>query len=510
VRLSGLQRLISEHGLLWTLASVLVATAAFLPFRTLLGSEQWGWPYLLVVGTVAGTSGVWLAVLSAILAFFAWNFLFIQPYYTLHVDQTGDLIHLFAFLVVAIAVGMQTGRLRESSEAARRQASRTAALNRLSSDMVRGILPTEMAAGADEELRRVLGVEGAAVWVRPTGDREPLMPLEGSSGTAMNDATRDVVKRVLSRPDGPDTIAAADSTFLRLATTSGDEGVLQVLGRTGLDEEDHLFATSVAHLAAVYLQNRHMAAVAMRASASEEAEKLRTALVSSVSHELKTPLASLTASVTDLMARDEPPSPLELGESLSAMSDDLSRLDHSIGNLLDASRLEANAWKPAPTQFDVGELIGSVCSQLSRSSRTRLVFAVPEGLPPMHADFVQVSRALAQLIDNALQYSSGEVTLGADVAEPGLVRTWVADSGPGIPETERGRIFERFFRGTAGRQSRSSTGLGLSLAHEIVRANGGRIDLESVAPHGARFVIVLPAAPGVPDAHGFVANEESA
>ena len=161
------------------------------------------WPYLLVVGTVAGTSGVWLAVLSAILAFFAWNFLFIQPYYTLHVDQTGDLIHLFAFLVVAIAVGMQTGRLRESSEAARRQASRTAALYRLSSDMVRGISPTQMAARAGEELRRVLGAEGAAVWVRPRGDAKLIAPLQGPSGARADDASFEAVERVLSLPELP-------------------------------------------------------------------------------------------------------------------------------------------------------------------------------------------------------------------------------------------------------------------------------------------------------------------
>lgn len=494
MRLSHIQRLIQRHSLSWTLASVIVATAAFLPFRALLGSEQWGWPYLLVVGLIAGTSGVWPAVLTALLAFFAWNLLFIPPYYTLHVDRTGDLVHLFGFLVVAIAVGTQTGRLRESIEAARRQSSRTAALYRLSSDMVRGITPTEMAARAGEELREVLGADGAAVWVRPAQQATAAPPLHSPHIAPPPPASADAVARVLAKPDGPDSVTSDGSTFLKLSTTSGDEGVLQVLGATDLDEDDHLFATSVAHLAAVYLQNRHMAAVAMRASASEEAEKLRTALVSSVSHELKTPLASLIASVTDLMARDEPPSPRELTESLSAMSDDLSRLDHSIGNLLDASRLEANAWTPVPTHFDVGELIGSVCSALSRTQRARLAFAVPEGLPPVHADFVQVSRALAQLIDNALQYSDGPLTLGADVPAPGLVRTWVADSGPGIPESERPRIFERFFRGTAGRQSRSSTGLGLSLAHEIVKANGGRIEYESVAPHGARFAITLPAA----------------
>lgn len=488
-----LRHFIETHGLLLAPACVLLATLAFLPMRPLLGSEQWGWPYMLVVGLVASTWGVGLAIFSSILAFFLWNFMFITPYYTLHVDRSGDLVHLLAFLVVALAVGLQTGRLRESSEAASLQASRTAALYRLSSHMVLGISPAEMADKVDAEVRRVLGGASTAIWVCLTGETQTLAPLPGAAAWTVTASAFEAVKSALSLPDGQQSFTTEDSTFLRLSTTSGDEGFLQIHGYTHLSEDDALFATSVAHLAAVYLENRHMSEVAMRASAAEEAERLRTALVSSVSHELKTPVASLTASVTDLIGRDVAPSGAELNESLTAMAADLSRLDRSIGNLLDASRLEAQAWKPNPTRFEAGELIGSVSNQLSRELRKRLVFAVPEGIPSIRADFVQVTRALRHLVDNALQYSSGVVTVGADATDVGLVRTWVADTGPGILQDEQESVFERFFRGSAGRHSKSSTGLGLSLAREIVTANGGRIHIEDVEPTGVRLVMTLPA-----------------
>lgn len=488
-----LRHFIETHGLPLAPACVLLATLAFLPMRPLLGSEQWGWPYMLVVGLVASTWGVGLAIFSSILAFFLWNFIFITPYYTLHVDRSGDLVHLLAFLVVALAVGLQTGRLRESSEAASLQASRTAALYRLSSHMVLGISPAEMADKVHAEVRRVLDHATTAIWVCLSQDSSMLSPLPGAPPQAVTAYSFEAVKHALEDPDGGDVFTTRDSTFLRLSTTSGYEGFLQVHGYTNLGEDDTLFATSVAHLAAVYLENRHMSEVAMRASAAEETERLRTALVSSVSHELKTPVASLTASVTDLIGREAAPSSGELKESLTAMAADLSRLDRSIGNLLDASRLEAQAWTPNPTRFEAGELIGSVSNQLGREVRKRLEFAVPEGIPSIRADFVQVTTALRHLVDNALQYSTGVVTVGADSTDVGLVRAWVADNGPGIEHHEQESVFERFYRGSAGRHSKSSTGLGLSLAREIVTANGGRLHIEDVEPTGARLVMTLPA-----------------
>lgn len=491
--LAGLESFARRRGYLFAALAVGVATIAFLPARPYLASEQWGWPYLLIVGLIAGTAGVGPAFIAALLAFLSWNFVFIEPYYTLHVARSGDVVHLVAFLVVAVSAGLQTGRLRDSREAAHQQELRTAALYRLSSGMAGGTEPEAMAELVDAEVVRVLGADGARVWTRSPDDEGPLAVLRAPSGCGPDEASRQVVEAFYRSSAGDGAPASVgDDTLLRLEASAGTEGVLQVCGVSAMSHEDRLFAASIAHVSATYLENRHMQQLAMRASAAEEAERLRTALVSSVSHELKTPVSSLTATVTDLLGRPEPPAPDQLRGGLEAMAEDLSRLDRSIGNLLDLSRLEAQAWLPRPDSFEAGELIGAVVSDLSRSVRERVVYDVSDRSLPLRADFVQTSRALRHVVDNALEYSTGQVTIGAGSPDSHTIELWVADTGPGIPPAERGKVFEKFYRGRAGAMSASSTGLGLSLAKEILTANGGMIRIEDNRPRGARVVLSFP------------------
>lgn len=484
---------IRRHGYVFSAVTVGLATLALLPLRPFLGGEQWGWPYLLVVGLVAGTVGVGPALLCAALGFLIGNFVFIQPYYTLHVASSGDFIHLVAFLVVAVAAGLQTGRLRDSTDAAHHQQLRTAALYRMSAGMAGGIDPDAMARLVDTEVVRALGASGARVWMRSDADAGLACAPECEDATR-GTASRLVAEELFTAPgeDGSARRAGGD-TYLRLEGTAGAEGVLQLVGVDELTAEDSRFATSVAHLIATFLENRRMQQVTMRASAAEQTEHLRTALVSSVSHELKTPVSSLTATVTDLLSRAEPPTASQLTESLHAMADDLSRLDRAIGSLLDLSRLEGRAWAPRPQHFEAGELIGAVVSDLPRSQRARVHYEVPDGIPLLRADFVQVSRALGHVVDNALEYSDGSVIIGARRGPRGGVSLWVADTGPGIPQAERARVFEKFYRGSSGVRRASSTGLGLALAAELISANGGGIAVEANEPHGARVVIDLDA-----------------
>ncbi len=443
---------------------VAAATLVFLPFRASLGSEQWGWPYLLVVGLTAGVLGVWPAILAALLAFLLWNFLFIQPYYTLHVSASGDLSHLLTFLVVATLVGLQTGRLKEASREKDIQASRTAALYRLSSSIALGAQFNDIVEMVTHEIRSALPVADVRVHTVHADDSdETAIPLHGTA-------------------------------VIELNSSSGKEGSLELDVSEQLTSDDLVFAESVAHLVAVALDRKRMNALAIQTSAAQEAERLRTALISSVSHELKTPVASLTARVTDLLTRNAMPGSDDLSEALEAMTGDLERLNRSIGNLLEASRLEAQAWTPAPTPFEPGELIGAVIRQFTVEQRTRIRFEVEANVSQICADFTHVSRALTHMVDNALRYSLGEVVIGsAEHLGDGRIMVWVADDGPGLLDEDRDKVFDRFYRGSAGMQSTSSTGLGLSLAREFVVANGGALDAENRQPHGLRLTMTLPA-----------------
>ena len=497
-----IQDWIRRYGYAVSAASVIGATMVFIPLRDLLGREQWGWPYLLVLGFVAGTAGVGPAVLSAVLAFFAWNFFFIPPYHTLFVADRGDVVHLGVFLVVSVAVGLQTGRLRDREVVAQREERHAAALNRLSASLVSETTPEGLAGAAAEELAAVVGARSTELWI-PDADNvlQPVSHEWSGAETVAADVAElwsAICRDTAAHGDEvveAETLAGDGGEALRrllvpLVSAESAEGVLEIRLEHTPDGPRREFVMSLAHLLAAFLQSRRLNAIAMHAAAAREAERLRTAVVSSVSHELKTPLASITAAVTDLLEPDVRREPDAVQQKLGDVAEDLKRLDEAIADLVDVSRLEARAWEPRPADFEVGELVGMVVARLPRVSRERVRYAIPEGLPMLHLDFVQLSRALHHIVDNALEYSTESVTVGAEAN--GELVLWVQDTGPGIPDSEKGLVFDKFYRGRSGHASRSSTGLGLSIAREIVLANGGNIAIQDARPHGTRILLTLP------------------
>lgn len=515
-RAQKIRDLVRRHGYVVAFLAAAASTAAFIPFRPYLGREQWGWLYLLVLGFIAGTAGVGPAVLSAILAFLCWNFFFIPPYHTFHVAESADVVHLTVFLVVAVAVGLQTGRLRDREAAALREEHHTAALNRLSGSLVSETSVDGLADAAAEELEHVVGAASAVLWV-PDAEGGRLAPLPASESTEPEErraqAVADLWRRVTEREKrevpleellAEEGACPADDEgdlrrrclLLPLVSAGRAEGVLEVHMHGQLDASERSFLDSLAHLLAAFLESRRLNELAVHAAAAHEAERLRSALVSSVSHELKTPLASIAAAVTDLLDPDVPRDPEAVGDKLRDVVEDLNRLDSAIADLLDVSRLEAQAWQPKPDDFEVGEVVGWVVARLPRQARERVRFSVPENLPMLRLDFTQIARALHHVVHNALEYSDGPVTIGASIGAS--FSLWVADEGPGIADAEKPLVFDKFYRGASGRASRSSTGLGLSIAREIILANAGTIEIQDVHPHGTKIVLTLPLQGGEP------------
>jgi two-component system, OmpR family, sensor histidine kinase KdpD len=215
--------------------------------------------------------------------------------------------------------------------------------------------------------------------------------------------------------------------------------------------------------------------------------------VSSVSHELKTPLAAATARVTGLLEEGESCDAVRVHDELSAVAEDLGRLNDSIGDLLDLSRLESDAWEPHFDSYDVRDILGTVLSRLSAVQRDRMRFDLPADLPEVRADFAQLARAISNLVENALEYSPADtsVKVGAHVRGTAL-EIWVEDSGPGVPDSEKSQVFEKFYRGAASAHVPSGTGLGLTIAREILRTHRGTLRVEDKQGQGARFVLSLP------------------
>ncbi|MCK8115815.1 DUF4118 domain-containing protein [Anaerosoma tenue] len=494
---SRIRETMRRHGYPAAALAIVGATALFIPFRELLGGERWGWPYLLVLGFVAGTAGVGPGVLSAVLAFFAWNFFFIPPYHTLFVASRGDVIHLAAFLVVGTAIGLQTGRLRDRELVAQREERHTAALNRLSRSLVSETNAASLAEAARRELTDIAHARAAAFWIpgadgalRSIGEDAPPASEVTRLWRHMTSGADTTPGPVVVTPHGEGEEIDGQRMLVPLVSAQTAEGLLELSAERPLDEAESRFVRSLANLLAAFLHSQRLNRVAMHAAAAQEAERLRSAVVSSVSHELKTPLASITAAVTDLLEPDVERDAGAIREKLHDITEDLDRLDEAIADLLDVSRLEAQAWRPRPDDFEVGELVGSVVSRLPRAARERIRFAVPEDLPMLHLDFVQLSRALHHVIVNAIDYSEGPVTVGA--AADDRMTVWVSDTGPGIPADEKPLVFDKFYRGREGRAHRSSTGLGLSITREILRANEGDIAIADERPRGTRILLMLP------------------
>ena len=217
---------------------------------------------------------------------------------------------------------------------------------------------------------------------------------------------------------------------------------------------DARLVTSLGNLVGAFLERERLQAVATKAAAEHEADELKASLLSSVSHELKTPLAALTATVSNLLESDVDWDEQSVRDELRAIVADVARLNNSINALLELSRLEAHAWEPRRELYELSDIVADSIDTLPAHLRQRVRLDLPDDSPVVDVDFVQLTRAIHNLLENALLYAdeSPPVTIGARGWNQG-VRLWVEDQGPGVPPDEQEAVFEKFYRGqrTGGR-----------------------------------------------------------
>lgn len=515
------KRLISAGGgYPFAVVSVAVVTVACLPFRAVLAAPTVMLLYVPVIVGVARVCGVRQSATAAVLSFLALDLLFIPPYYRLTVASLPEWIGLMVFLIVALVAGQQTGQLRQRECAALRRQRELELLNLLSFRIAAEKSAESTAAFIVGQVAEVLGARRAALYVGADAAGSAARCLASAGETAPSSGEEALVAWVLRRGKGisgpleagavwrdelewvrPDAAipgVVAEGLYVPLQTSDSLEGVLFAMpgeaesGAWG-DEAGPLAA--VANLAASALERTRLEVEAAHATALREADRLKTTLVSSVSHELKTPLAAATARVTGLIEEGDAVRPERLREELSAVEADLGRLNGSIGDLLDLSRLESDTWQPHFEQHELGDVLGTVLSRLHADERERVRFELDADLPLVSVDFAQLARAITNLIENALAYSAAESVLVAASATSDGLALRIEDRGPGVPDAEKPRIFEKFFRGAASSSAPAGTGLGLAITREIVLSHEGTVRVEDAAPHGARFVLELPAEP---------------
>jgi two-component system, OmpR family, sensor histidine kinase KdpD len=473
-----------------TLAGVAAISLAMWMARPYLSLAPIALVYLLAVFCAAMLWGMGPAIAGSVLGFVALDYLFVPPFFSLTVAASSEVVSLVTFLAVAVVTSRLAARARGRARDAEAHARESRALLRLSEAAVDARTADAALQTIAELTTDVFALRHCAILLPDSLD--VLRVQAWAPATAPCTLTRDeegtaayVWRDQTSVPHGsmlylPLRIGAQRVGVLRIGPQT-DGGLLAEAARPLL----HTFAAA----AAVAIDRRRLLDAATQAEVLRRSDALKTALLSSVSHDLRTPLATLKTGITALLQADVPWDRQAQQEVLAAANEEVDRLTRLIGNLLDLSRIEAGALTPDRQWYEAGELIADSVRRAGLRNH-RVTVEVADGELPVYLDYVQIQQVLANLLDNAAKYSpaGSEIeVLGA--AEDGAFVIRVRDHGPGIPAAEADRIFSKFYR-IAGR--RTGTGLGLAICKGLVEAHGGRITVENPGRGGAVFVVSLP------------------
>ena len=430
-----------------SVAAVALVTAGIELLKPYVPVLSLGVLYILAVLPVAIAFGLTYAVGVAVGSMLAFNFFFLPPLYTLTLADSRNWFALAVFLVTAVVVSELAAR-------SRRRADESALLAKVAASLLERSDVTAQLEPIAGEVASTLGVRRARIALEP--DAAP------GSGEAA------------------EPLVAGDR---RVGTLFLPAGERQTAGRRRV-------VPALASLLAVAIDRERLAGEAYDAEALRRSDAVKTAVIQAVSHDLRTPLATIETALGSLRDGSLALSDDDRTELLDAIAVELERLKRLVENLLDLSRLQAGAAEPVPELWTAEQLVGDALEEVADADRVQVV--LDDGLPVVRVDGVQIQRVLVNLLENALKYSPAPepVQLRANRAQREVVIR-VTNRGRGIPQNELARIFEPFQRVSGERTG--GAGLGLAIAKGFTEANRGRIWAESRPGQGATFVLVLPA-----------------
>ena len=458
--------------------------------------------YLLVVTASAAAGGLGPGITAAALGFLAFDVLFLPPYNTLVVTDLQDYLSLGVYLLVAMVVSLLVGISERRRIQAERREQETRMLFDLSTSLVTHGSLEDTLNSVVRTVRALFDLAGCAI-VLPEGDGIRLAAGDGEVPDDLGERFA-TAAQTLVQVHGPIGGDLEPGMALTVPMRSGATvvGVLVVVaggpGSSGFGEPERRLLATFANQAALAVEQGQQEEQRNHARALQETDRLRTALLNSVSHDLRTPLASIKASASSLLDSEVEWSPAERREFLTTINSEVDRLTRLVHNLLDMSRIEAGALDPNLTETTVAEVIGPVVRRARAASRQRVDVDVPETLPPVLVDPVRLDQVLTNLLDNARGYAAGgpvQVVAGPAGTD---VEVRVIDHGPGIPGPERERVFDQFYRLKGGGKRPEGTGMGLAICRGIVEALGGSLRVETTPGGGATFVLTLPPAAARP------------
>jgi two-component system sensor histidine kinase KdpD len=460
--------------------------------------------YLLAVALVATRFGRGPSVLASVLAVVSFDFFFVPPRWSFAVSDTEYLVTFTGMLAVGLIISTLVANIRTRARIAGYREQRTGALYEMSRELARAELVDDMLPVAVRQVGQVFDAQAVILLPDATGRLQP--PKGPSTPGSLHGADLSVAQWVFDHGEpaglGTDTLPAAPAHYVPLPGRQLRIGVLALLPanprRLFVPEQIRLLETFASQIA-VALERAQLGATAHANELATESERLRNALLSSISHDLRTPLASIVGASSSLLEREPQVSDADRVELLRAINEEAQRMAGLIDNVLDMARLQAGAaslnlqWQP------LEELVGAILKRLERRlARHRVEVNLPDDLPQVHVDGVLIGQVLVNLLENAAKYTpAGTVVSISAEARPDEVVVSVADEGPGLPPGEERRVFDKFHR--ASREGpQSGVGLGLSIAKAIVQAHGGTIEAENLPLGGVVFRFTLPLPRGRP------------
>ncbi|HXE64931.1 MAG TPA: ATP-binding protein [Bryobacteraceae bacterium] len=441
-----------------------------------------GFAFLVIVLFAATRWGLTEAIAGSVVAVMCFNFFFLPPLGTFTIADPENWVALFSLLITSITASRLSTRVRHQAIEAREREREIERLYALS----RAILLIDPAAPVGpqmvSQMRQTLDAGSVALYDCAAGEIFRAGPEEFPAGDAqLRAAASDAAALAMNG----DLLICPVRLGARTAGSLGISGV--TLSESG--------ALSVTNLAAIGLERARAQQAAARAEASRQSDELKSTLLDAIAHEFKTPLTTIKASTTALLA-DRPPAPERQRGYIELVDEEADRLGGLVTEAIQMARFEAGQVRLQPGQTPVAELLEAAIAKTSQHLRGRRIdIDVPALLPDVMADREMMELALRQLLDNAAKYSPPDSPIAISAAAmAGRVTIQIRDFGKGIPEVESARIFDKFYRGPQDRGQIPGAGLGLAIARAVIESHHGTIRVENAPGEGAVFSVELPAA----------------
>src|ERR1700694_6027629 len=497
--------------------------------------------YLFIVLALASTRGMFAAVIASVAAFLSFDFFLVPPLYTFTIGKVDEWLALFIFLATAITTGQLASALRRRAEQARRRerearilyelvrdTNREEDLERQLSIIARAVVDVFSSWGVRDCAILLPDTQGTLVMQASTHgkDESALLPDElATAAWVMTQAQTAELQDVLLAPQSADSYAQRvvlrSSTIkhpvrriarmvplklgqrvvgvLRLSMED-DPRLFDIERSLGVEREhshpDAAFFWTFVDQAASVLERERLRRGSLQVEVLQRTDALRAALLSSVSHDLRTPLSSIKAAASSLLQEDVHWDDEARHSFAQAIVREADRLNRLVANLLDMSRIEAGVLKPEKEWYPLAELIHDVLGRMQPIFQGREVHTeIPDDLPPVELDYLQIDQVLTNLLENAIRYTppGSPIDISVQLCDDSVMVS-VADRGPGVPPSDFERVFDKFYRVlTSEKVARiTGSGLGPAVCRGLIEAHGGRIWVETRQGGGALFRFTLP------------------